>query len=367
VCWTPAQLTHNTGDEKIRKRVREALVSPPPKENLQYSPLLPSQRGSIRRVRLPLGKKLIALTFDLCEQPDEVSGYQGGVVDFLRSKGVKSTFFIGGKWMVTHSERAEQLIGDPLFEIGNHTWEHRNLRLLKGKELSEEVENANFAYARVRGTLEAKQCLRRDKVGFAHEGLSKTPKIFRFPFGACSPEALNTVANMGMLSIQWDVSSGDPTFGQTAEMIKKDVLARVRPGSIVLFHANGRGWHTGAALPDIITQLKKENYEFVTVSELLAAGEWEITPSCFDSKPHDTERYDGLARRLLTEYAHFKEVAATRSGVVRSIRKEAEVTLPKASERSQSTDRFLSNRRRPMCDPNLRTDSEFDRRWCGDM
>ena len=57
---------------------------------------------------------------------------------------------------------------------------------------------------------------------------------------------------------------------QTADMMKQHVVRTVRPGSIVLFHANGRGWHTGSALPRIIEALRKEKYEFLTVSELLA-------------------------------------------------------------------------------------------------
>jgi peptidoglycan-N-acetylglucosamine deacetylase len=35
-------------------------------------------------------------------------------------------------------------------------------------------------------------------------------------------------------------------------------------------------------------------YEFVTVSELLAAGEPVIVDSCYDSRPGDTDKYDFL-------------------------------------------------------------------------
>ncbi len=113
----------------------------------------------------------------------------------------------------------------------------------------------------------------------------------RFPFGACSPAALNEVAQQGLLPIQWDVSSGDPTFGHSARAIERQVLANVTPGSIVLFHANGRGWHTEGALPGIIAALKAQGYEFATVSELLAAGEPVMTATCYDSRPNDTDRW----------------------------------------------------------------------------
>src|SRR5262249_9174419 len=72
--------------------------------------------------------------------------------------------------------------------------------------------------------------------------------------------------------------------------IEHQVLANVQPGSIVLFHANGRGWHTDGALPGIIATLKARGYEFATVSELLAAGEPVVSATCYDSRPGDTDR-----------------------------------------------------------------------------
>jgi hypothetical protein len=77
----------------------------------------------------------------------------------------------------------------------------------------------------------------------------------------------------------------------------KQVLSHVRPGSIVIFHANGRGWHTSDALPEIVATLKQRGYEFVTVSELMRAGKPVIESRCYDSKPGDTDKYDNVARR----------------------------------------------------------------------
>jgi len=74
-------------------------------------------KGSIRRVDLPPGAKLVAFSFDLCEAAGEVAGYDGEIVDLLRSEAVRATFFAGGKWLVTHHERGMQLLADPHFEI----------------------------------------------------------------------------------------------------------------------------------------------------------------------------------------------------------------------------------------------------------
>ena len=132
---------------------------PPSARRLRAQPLDPSRRLAIRRVDLPPGVKLVALTFDLCEQPHEIAGYQGAIVDYLRAERVKATFFAGGKWMLTHRDRTQQLMADPLFEIGNHAWEHRNLRLLRGSALVSEIENTQVSYEQVREELGARQCL----------------------------------------------------------------------------------------------------------------------------------------------------------------------------------------------------------------
>jgi peptidoglycan/xylan/chitin deacetylase (PgdA/CDA1 family) len=288
-CWAPGDLAHRKGDERVQKGVKQARVAPPQRMLAEFSPV--AQRGAVRRVKLPPGKKLVALTFDLCEQPFEVTGYQGGMVDFLRKNQIKATFFMGGKWMLSHRERTHQLMSDPLFEVANHSWEHRNLRVLSGHTLINEIKNAQLAYEQIRDELQAKQCTASGGTRLAHEQAPKRLGLLRFPFGACSPSALTEAASQGLLPIQWDVSSGDPTFGVSAQAIQRQVLGSVQPGSIVLFHANGRGWHTDGALPGIIAALKAQGYEFATVSELLAAGQPVMAATCYDSRPGDRDRW----------------------------------------------------------------------------
>ncbi len=141
------------------------------------------------------------------------------MVDFLRQNRVKATFFMGGKWMLSHRDRAQQVMTDPLFEVANHSWEHRNLRTLSGRALIDEIKNAQLAYEQVRAELEAKQCTRPGGTTVASEQAPKRLGLMRFPYGACSAAALNEVAQEGLLPIQWDVSSGDPTFGVSAAAV----------------------------------------------------------------------------------------------------------------------------------------------------
>ena len=71
------------------------------------------------------------------------------------------------------------------------------------------------------------------------------------------------------------------------------VLGRA-PGSIIVMHANGRGWHTAEALPLLIEDLRKRGFQFSTVGELLARGQPVIADSCYELKPGDNAKYDKL-------------------------------------------------------------------------
>src|SRR5262249_13052896 len=115
------------------------------------------------------------------------------------------------------------------------------------------------------------------------------------------------VGKNGLVGVQWDVSSGDPDQHFAATRMTAGVLGRVRPGSIILFHANGRGWHTDEALPKIVEGLHRAHFTFATVSELLQypGANWEVTQACYDSRPGDTDRYDKLAHSLEAQYERF--------------------------------------------------------------
>ncbi len=349
MCWSPADLRYRPGDERIVQGTERALVSAPtiaPGSNSK-SPF--SWRGVLRRVDLPPGQNLIALTFDMCEQPHEVAGYQGDLVDFLRDQNVKATFFMGGKWMLTHPARAHQIMADPLFEPANHAWEHRNLRLLVGTSaLDDEIIKPQLAYRQLREQLKQRMCLARDGSMPAYKRSGENLSLFRFPFGACNPKSLEAVEALGLRAIQWDVSSADPWIGQTPDKMVQDVVSHVKPGSIILFHANGRGHHTGKALPAIVEALRSKGYKFVTVTELLRVpgAHPVLTDACYDARRGDTDRYDSLARKLAEQHARvIKKVldwkAATPPAAsatdARPVRARAPVTAPAASPKWESS------------------------------
>ena len=291
--WTPEELRGHSGDERIIKLRLPDLKPPRATQPSDKLPQLDARRyDSIRRVRLPENKKIVTLTFDLCEQADDITGYDQGIVNTLREQGIAATFFAGGKWMRSHPDKTLQLMADPNFEIGNHAWTHGNLRVLKGQKMLDQIVWTQAEYQRIWEIL--KRRAKAQNLESQMDKIPSQPHMLRFPYGTCSTESLRASNEMGLSAIQWDVVSGDAAPNAKPDELARSTLSSVRPGSIIVFHANGRGHGTAAALPGIIRGLKEKGYRFMTVSKLLDEGIPETVGECYELHPGDNRRYDVL-------------------------------------------------------------------------
>lgn len=287
-CWTPQALAGTQAELRALRAHTKLDLTPLRQVPLpDIAPVPLELRGSIRSVALPPGEKLIALTFDLCETAGDVSGYDGRIIDLLRARGVKATFFAGGKWMETHEERTAQLIADPNFEIASHGLRHLDMARLNGETLKDEITLTEAAYSRARQGLLARQCAAPADTGTT---LPERTSLIRFPYGSCNAASLAAVADQGQLAIQWDIVTGDPDPHRSAKAIAETILSKMHPGAIIVAHANGRGWHTAEALAIAIPKLKEEGYSFATVSELIAAGKPVIAAKCYLNQPGAMQR-----------------------------------------------------------------------------
>ena len=125
---------------------------------------------------------------------------------------------------MTHEERSQQLLADPLFEVANHGWTHRDMRRVGGETLHDEIALAQSAYALTRQSLAARACIKDN--GHTVDAVPAAMRLFRFPYGTCNARALDAVAKAGLPAIQWDVVTGDPMRGRSARAIAVDRIAR---------------------------------------------------------------------------------------------------------------------------------------------
>ena len=191
--------------------------------------------------------KAVSLTFDAAWGNEETQT----LIDILNKYNVKATFFLVGQWVDKYPESVKALAAAGM-EIGNHSDSHPHMARLSEKQIIDEVSLCS-------GKIEA---------------LTGSPvKLFRCPYGEYDDQVITTIRNMGIQPVQWDVDSLDwKDLG--ADEIYKRIMAKVTPGSIVLFHNAGK--NTPEALGRIIEYLIAEGYQIVPVSELLLTGEYDI-------------------------------------------------------------------------------------------
>ena len=191
--------------------------------------------------------KAVSLTFDAAWGNEDTQE----LIDILNRYGVKATFFLVGQWVDKYPESVQALY-DAGMEIGNHSNEHPHMASLSAKQIRDEIAACSEKIENVTG---------------------EAPTLFRCPYGEYNDTVIETVDDMDMTAIQWNVDSLD-WKGIRADEILSRVKNGVVPGSIILFHNAAE--HTPEALADIIEYLLAEGYEIVPVSELLLSGSYEI-------------------------------------------------------------------------------------------
>ena len=257
----------------------------------QLAPLPAADVGTIRRVALADGAKVVALTFDLCELDTVTTGCDMEILGFLRAERIPATLFMGGKWMRTHARRVVQIMGEPQFEIANHAWSHGNFALLSPAGLRAQVlwTQAQYELLREQAMSEAKA------QGRPEPAIQPVPTLFRLPYGRCNDQALQALASMGMQVVQWDVvaeSGADNTNPEHARREAHLVASQVRPGSILLFHANLVPKGSARLLRETVAELRSKGYNFVTASTLLGMGKPQRTMNGYFTSPGDNKALD---------------------------------------------------------------------------
>ncbi|MEK7267787.1 MAG: polysaccharide deacetylase family protein [Nitrospirota bacterium] len=192
--------------------------------------------------------KAIAFTFDMCPVRDG-SGYDAELINVLIAKRIPATFFLSGRWMATHDAEVRTLRDVPFFEIGTHGQAHAHLPKLDAD--------------RQRAEIAAPVTLLQTKYG--HRA-----SLFRPPYGEYDDATVEIVRALGLRFILWNVVSGDPDPRLSRTRMVETLKATVRNGSVIVFHANGKGHHTREVVEDLYQDLVlKQGLQPVTVTKLL--------------------------------------------------------------------------------------------------
>lgn len=192
-------------------------------------------------------EKKIAITFDAAwsaEDTDEL-------IEILKKHNAKATIFAVGDWVEKNPEAVKKFHKSG-HEMANHSDTHAAFSKISREEIKQEVLNCNKKIEAITGV---------------------SPKLVRAPSGDYDNKSIDVAESLNMKMIQWDCDSLDWKLLSVEEMYNR-VIEKVQNGSIILFH-NGVE-NTPKALDKILTELEKDGYEFVTVSELIYWDNYEI-------------------------------------------------------------------------------------------
>jgi peptidoglycan/xylan/chitin deacetylase (PgdA/CDA1 family) len=196
------------------------------------------------------GTQQIALTIDDGYCGDCIAKY----VAFAQSSGVHITFNPNGiydrLWTPQVVEILQPLIADRQVQIGNHTWDHADLRGLSTVAIRDELN-------------------RNEEWIVTKFGITSRP-WFRPPFGFYNQRINDTAGNLGFTNIlMWNGSFGDSEVITPTQLMN---LAQqyLTPGTIVLGHLNHP---TVLSLFDQIQSLITErNLDPVTLDEMFGTS-----------------------------------------------------------------------------------------------
>lgn len=195
---------------------------------------------------IPTAQKQIALTFDDGPTLDETSQ----ILDVLKEYEAKATFFLVGSRVERYQDIVRREVEEG-HEIANHTYHHLICQPgVSMDQLRKDIKLAQNSIIRVS---------------------AYKPHLFRPVQGFYNKQLLKVLEDEGLQMVLWSPEQDSWDWDRPGvSHIVKTVLNHVNSGDIILLHdhVNGKS-DTISALKIILPELKRQGFEFVTVSELL--------------------------------------------------------------------------------------------------
>lgn len=197
-------------------------------------------------------EKIAYLTFD--DGPSEVTL---DILDLLKKKEVKATFFLVGKEITKQREATVKREVQEGHQVGVHTYSH---------EKEEVYCDAEFFFQDFR------QCKERIESVTGQE-----VTLHRFPWGSNNgyvcpivDDLMKQLKEDGIKSFDWNVSGEDSVRKNVPKAViyqnvSKDLEKYEKP--IILLHDSNATKNTAAVLGEIIDLIREKGYSFGTLNE----------------------------------------------------------------------------------------------------
>lgn len=189
-------------------------------------------------------KKEIAITFD----DGVLSPTQSNLVlDILKQYNAPATFFCIGKNLESEAQIAVlKRMNNEGHLIGNHSYSHSHwFDFFSSKKVREEIAQTD---------------------NIIQQHISKTPLLFRPPYGITTPNIAKALRQVNHKTIGWSLRSLD-TVIKDPNLLLKRVQGKLKKGDVLLFHDHLDFMPIFLSL--FLEWVLKEGYTIVGVDELL--------------------------------------------------------------------------------------------------
>lgn len=245
-CIGAAQFTHGsslrvwiynlTHDEVVEKGIQYSME----KDDNAYGQFLANYRyqefGKTDPTRVDSNAPMVALTFDDGPSPDVT----GKILKVLKDNYSSATFFVLGTNAEKYPDAIEQ-ISEAGCELGNHTYEHKDLTKLDSPERDEQLDLVNRAVLKATGN---------------------GTTVVRPPYGAYDQTVLDSIQ---VPVILWNLDTEDWESRNAQDVVDK-VMNEVKDGDIILMHDIYDS--TAEAVELLVPMLKAKGYQILSVSEM---------------------------------------------------------------------------------------------------
>jgi peptidoglycan-N-acetylglucosamine deacetylase len=183
----------------------------------------------------------VALTFD-----DGPGPYTERLLATLNRLNVPATFFaVGSQEQYFSQATIDELSSGDV--VGDHTETHPMMSSLSAHDQHQQLFDQMVHI----------------------ELLGPRPRLFRPPYGAFNATTFRELHHLHMLMVLWSVDTADYTMPGVQAIVQR-ALSGAKPGAIILMHdGGGNRSQTIAALPAIVSGLRKRGLRPATVPQLL--------------------------------------------------------------------------------------------------
>lgn len=183
--------------------------------------------------------KVIYLTFD----DGPTVAHTKRILDLLDEYDAKATFFQVGE-NVTANPELTQAVAEQGHALGNHSWNHRDMRNLGLRRLNQQITRTSNALRKMTG---------------------RPVTCLRPPYGALNARVRSASREDKLALKMWDIDPRDWKRPGAATIARR-VISRADPGDVALMHdGGGNRAQSVRALERILRSLSKKGYGFETL------------------------------------------------------------------------------------------------------